>query len=101
MGADKMLRMASALAFLERYHKDGHEFLNHIVQVTGDETWVSFVSVTKEQSKQCGCTHIHQKSKKCLNKRLARKLMATVFWDRKGVLMVEFMQQGTTIMSEG
>jgi histone-lysine N-methyltransferase SETMAR len=26
--------------------------------------------------------------------------MATVFWDRKGVLMVEFMQQGTTIMSE-
>jgi hypothetical protein len=27
----------------------------------------------------------------------ARKLMATVFWDRKGVLMVEFMQQGTTI----
>jgi hypothetical protein len=23
--------------------------------------------------------------------------MATVFWDRKGVLMVEFMQQGTTI----
>jgi hypothetical protein len=29
-----------------------------------------------------------------------RKLMATVFWDRKGVLMVEFMQQGTTITSE-
>jgi diphthamide synthase subunit DPH2 len=30
----------------------------------------------------------------------ARNLMATVFWDRKEVLMVEFMQQGTTIMSE-
>jgi histone-lysine N-methyltransferase SETMAR len=30
----------------------------------------------------------------------ARKLMAAVFWDRKGVLMVEFMQQGTTITSE-
>jgi hypothetical protein len=28
-----------------------------------------------------------------------RKLIATVFWDMKGVLMVEFMQQGTTIMS--
>jgi hypothetical protein len=27
-------------------------------------------------------------------------LMATVIWDRKGVLMVEFMQQGTTISSE-
>jgi hypothetical protein len=26
--------------------------------------------------------------------------MATVFWDRKGVLMVEFMQQRATIVSE-
>jgi hypothetical protein len=35
--------------FLELYHKDGDEFLNCIVQVTGDKTWVSFVNVeTKE-----------------------------------------------------
>jgi hypothetical protein len=27
----------------------------------------------------------------------SRKLTATVFWNRKAVLMVEFMQQGTTI----
>jgi hypothetical protein len=26
--------------------------------------------------------------------------MATVFWDRKEVMIVEFMQQGTTITSE-
>jgi hypothetical protein len=26
--------------------------------------------------------------------------METVFWDRKGVLVGEFMQQGTTIPSE-
>jgi hypothetical protein len=32
---------------LERYHKDGDEYFNHIV--TGDETWVLFVNVeTKE-----------------------------------------------------
>jgi hypothetical protein len=28
------------------------------------------------------------------------KLMATAFWDRKVVLMVEFIQQGNTIISE-
>jgi hypothetical protein len=51
MGAQKMHRMASALMLLERYHKDGNEFLNHII--TGDEIWVSFVNVeTKELSKQ-------------------------------------------------
>jgi hypothetical protein len=46
-------KCALALTFLEQYHKGGDEFLNHIVQVTDDETWVSFVNVqTKEQSKQ-------------------------------------------------
>jgi hypothetical protein len=44
--------------FLKRHHKDGDEFLNHIVRVTGDVTWVSFVNVEKtEQSKQW--MHIH------------------------------------------
>jgi hypothetical protein len=45
--------MASALTSLERCHKDGDEFLSHIVRITGDETRVSFVNVeTKEQPKQ-------------------------------------------------
>jgi hypothetical protein len=28
--------------FLERYHKDG-KFLNHIILITGDETWIKAV----------------------------------------------------------
>jgi histone-lysine N-methyltransferase SETMAR len=44
-------------------------------------------------------THSPNKSKK-FKQVSARKLMATVFWDRKGVLMVEYMQQGTTVTSE-
>jgi hypothetical protein len=93
-GAHKTQRTASALIFLERYHKDGDEFLSHIIRVTGDETWVSFVNAeTKEQSKQCLHTHSPNEpksfKKRCL---LARKLMVTVFWDRNEVLMVEFMQ---------
>jgi hypothetical protein len=92
--------MASVLTFLEQYHKEGNEFLNHIVQVTADETWVSFVNVeTKEQSKQWMHTYLPGKPKK-VQTLPVRRLMATVFWDRKGVLMAEFMQQGTTVMSE-
>jgi hypothetical protein len=53
---------------------------------------------TKEQSKQW--MHIFSPNNpKRFKQMSARKLMATVFWDRKGVLMVEFLQQGTTIMS--
>jgi hypothetical protein len=88
------------LGFFERYHKDGDEFLSYIVQVTGDETWASFVNaVTKKQSKQWMHTHSPNKPNK-FKQTFDRKLMAAVFWDRKGVLTVEFMQQGTTITLE-
>jgi hypothetical protein len=86
--------------FLERYHKDGFEFLSHIVRVTDDETWVSFVNVeTKEQSKQRMHTHSPNKPNR-FKQTSARKLMVALFWDRKGVLIVDFIQQGTTITSE-
>jgi hypothetical protein len=55
---------------LERYHKEGYEFLNHIVPATGDETWASSVNVeTKEQSKQWINTQSPEKPKS-FNKRL-------------------------------
>jgi hypothetical protein len=86
--------------FPEQYHKDGDDFPNHIVRVTGDETWVSFVNVeTKEQSKQRMHIHSSNKTKK-IKQMSARKQIATVFWDRKGVPMVKFIKQGSTIMSE-
>jgi hypothetical protein len=40
----------NGFGFLERYHEDSNKFLNHIIRVRGDETWVSFVNFeTKEQ----------------------------------------------------
>jgi hypothetical protein len=45
-------------------------------------------------------THSPNKLKKFKHTLSARRLMAAVFWGRKGVLMVEFMHQGTTVMSE-
>jgi hypothetical protein len=54
---------------------------------------------TKEQPKHWMHAHSSNKPKKFKQMLSARKLMATLFWDRKEVLMVEFIQ-GTTIMSE-
>jgi hypothetical protein len=83
---------------LERYHKNGDQFINHIVRITGDETCLSFLNVeTEEQSKQWTHTHSPKKQRKFKQMLSARKLMATVFWERKGVVMVEFLQQGTTV----
>jgi hypothetical protein len=54
---------------------------------------------TKEQSKRW--MHMHAPNKlKMFIQMSARKVVGTVFRDRKEVLMVEFMQQGTTITSK-
>jgi hypothetical protein len=54
---------------------------------------------TKEQPKQWMHMHSPNKPKQFKQTLFPRKLMAAVFWGWKGVLMVEFMQQGTTITS--
>ncbi|GFV40365.1 histone-lysine N-methyltransferase SETMAR [Trichonephila clavipes] len=89
--------MACALDFLDRYHKEGDQFLERIV--TEDETWVSHITPeSKRQSMEWRHTNspVRAKAKRTLS---TRKVMATEFWDRHGVLLVEFMQQGTTIIA--
>jgi tRNA(Ile2) C34 agmatinyltransferase TiaS len=87
--------------FLEQYHKYGNEFLNNIIQVTGDEIWLSFLNAeTKEQFKQW-MMHTNSPNKpKKFKQTSARKLMVTVSWDRKGVVVVVEFIQGNTIISE-
>ncbi|GFR18102.1 HTH_48 domain-containing protein [Trichonephila clavata] len=85
----KTQRLGSALTFLERYHNEGEDFLDHIV--TGDETWVAYVT---PESKQQSMEWRHSSSPKRVKFKQtisARKIMCTVFWDRKGVLLVEFL----------
>jgi histone-lysine N-methyltransferase SETMAR len=92
----KTRRMTSALTFLERYHNEGEDFLKSIV--TGDETWILHdTPETKQQSQQWMHTNSPNKPKKFKQTFSNRKVMATVFWDQKGPLLVEFMQPGTTI----
>jgi transposase len=45
-------------------------------------------------------THSPNKLKKFKQTLSNKKIMASVFWDHKGILLTEFMAPGTTIMSE-
>ena len=95
----KTQRMGSALTFLQCYWEEGDKFLDRIV--TGDKTWVQFMNAeTKQQSKQWMHTHSPNKPKKFKQTLSNRKMMATIFWDCKGILLTEFMTPGTTITSE-
>ncbi|GBM16379.1 hypothetical protein AVEN_129704-1 [Araneus ventricosus] len=89
-------RFECSLNFLTRYNEEGDVMVSRIV--TGDETWVSYVTPeSKQQSMEWRHTHspVGVKAKQTLSQ---RKIMASVFWDRHGVLLVDFMQRGTTKM---
>lgn len=91
----KRQRVEAARAFLERYAEQGEEMLDSIV--TGDETWVHYTTPeTKEKSRQWRHSN-SPKPKKFKQTLSAGKVMASVFWDRKGVLLCEFLPTGTTI----
>lgn len=90
--------MKVAWTFLSRYDKGGgNEFKYEIV--TGDETWISHVTPqTKRQSVDGMAPFAFpKKAKRILS---SNKFMATVFWDRKGVLLVDYMPRGETINAE-
>ena len=91
----RLKRQASALDFLTRYSEEGSNFLSHAV--TGDETWVSHATPeSKQQSMEWRHTSSPMKTK-FKQTTSTRKIMCTMFWDRKGVLLVDFLPQGSTI----
>jgi histone-lysine N-methyltransferase SETMAR len=90
----KKNQMGAALTFLTCYSEKGDEFLGSIGR---DETWVFHHT---PESKQLLMEWPHTQSptkKKFKTSTSTKKIMATVFWDRKGVLLVDFMPHGTTI----
>lgn len=91
----KQKRTEAGRLFLERFDEQGEEFLDSIV--TGDEIWISYTTPeTKRQLMQW--RHTHSPSAKKFRTTLSdRKVMASVFWNRKGVILVDFMTRGTTI----
>lgn len=94
----KNQRFECATKFLTRYDEEGDGFLSQII--TGDETWISHITPeSKQQSMEWRHTQspVRVKAKQTLSQ---RKIMASVFWDRHGVLLVDFMQRGTTINAE-
>lgn len=94
----KRQRVECAEEVLRRYEEEKDDFLDSIV--TGDETWAHhYTPETKQQSKQWRHP-TSPKPKKFKQTLSAGKVMATVFWDRKGVLLVDFMPKGTTINAE-
>lgn len=94
----KRQRVETSRQFLQQWADQKEEFLDSVV--TGDETWVfHFTPETKQQSREWRHS-TSPKPRKFKQTQSAGKVMASVFWDRKGILLIDFMPPGTTINAD-
>jgi len=94
----KRNRLVIAKESLALLNANKNEFLRRFVTV--DETWIHHhTPESKEQSKQWISTG-ETAPKKAKIGLSANKVMATVFWDARGVIHVDYLEKGRTINGE-
>jgi histone-lysine N-methyltransferase SETMAR len=92
---DKRRRVECASAALALMNDDQENFFARIV--TGDETWLrNWDPETKQESMQWKHTD-SPAPKKFRTQPSAQKLMATIFWDCEGILLIDYLPPKTTI----
>ena len=94
----KKHHVACALTFVMHYHEEGDGVLSR--SVTGDETRVSHITPESQQQSLHWKHTDSPRRKKFKQMFSTRKMMCIIFWDSQGILLVEFLPQGTTINSD-
>ena len=95
---DRQQRVESSQELLEVYSANPEDF--HTRLVTGDETWLHHWDPdTKKESMQRKCPG-SPPPKKFRTQPSASKVMARVFLDSKGIILIDFKPAGTSITGE-
>ncbi|UYV72496.1 hypothetical protein LAZ67_9003405, partial [Cordylochernes scorpioides] len=91
----KQQRMEAARAFLEMHRRDGDQLFSRIV--TGDESWVHHSTPETKRQSMAWKKPEERAPKKAKVTIAASKVTAIVFWDCKGVLLVDYLPPNTTV----
>ena len=92
---NKRNRVVDSEASLALLHRNPDEFLRRYITVA--KTWIYHnIPETKEQPKQWVFVG-ERNPKKAKKVKLAGKVMATVFWDARGIIYSDYLEKGQTI----
>jgi len=97
-GEQKHIRMRLSQQHLQRFKRNKKDFVRRFI--TMDETWVYHHDPeSKLEAKEW--TEVGTLAPKRVRvQKSAKKVMASVFWDAKGILFVDYLQTGKTINTE-
>ena len=82
-------------ALLKRFRSKKEDFLSRLVTV--DETWVLYYEPENKAQSRQSVRPGSPWPKKFKTQPSAGKVMATVFWDAQGVIMLDFLAKNSTI----
>ena len=88
-------RASVCSALLKRFRSKEDDFLSHLVTV--DETWVHYYEPENKAQSRQWVGPGSPRPKKFKTPPSAGKVMATVFWDAQGVIMLDFLAKKSTI----
>ncbi|XP_054286123.1 histone-lysine N-methyltransferase SETMAR-like [Macrosteles quadrilineatus] len=88
----KEQRVDAALQFQQFFDDEGDGLFNRIV--TGDETWVHICTPESKRQSMVWKRKDEPTPKKAKVVESAGKVMATVFWDSKGALLIDYLPRG-------
>lgn len=91
----KKYRVDCCKEFINLCSENPRDFINRIV--TGDETWIHFYDPESKQESMQWHLKGGPAPKKFKVVPSAGKVMATIFWDSEGVLLIDYKSKGITI----
>ena len=92
---EQMATRASVCSTLLKHFRSKDDFLLHLVTV--DETWVHYYEPENKAQSRQWVGPGSSRPKKFKTQLSAGKVMATVFWDTNGVIMLDFLPKRSTI----
>ena len=95
---DRQQRVESSQELLEVYNANPEDF--HTRLVTGDETWLHHWDPDSKKESMQWKHPGSSPPKKFRTQPSASKVMATVFWDSKGIILIDNKPAGTSITGE-
>ncbi|KFD56762.1 hypothetical protein M513_02439 [Trichuris suis] len=93
--SQRQLRVAHSKEVLELFKNSEEDFLQRMV--TSDEMWLChYDHESEQQSRQWKHVNSPRPKRARLEPRLGR-ILATIFWDTEGILLIDYMEDGGTI----
>lgn len=91
-------RAACARENLALFHQQPEHFMASIV--TGDETWVHHFEPLNQQEAKEWTRVGEQPRARARHQQRAGKVLLTIFWDQRGILLNDYLQQGQTVTGQ-